>query len=818
MGAGLILAPSAAAAPPANDAFPGTNLADALPVSTSGTNAEATLEAIDPATVASRTTTKTVWWSWTAPISGAVKVSTCNSDFDTLLGVYTGDSSPLTVQAENDDNPTVCGTRAHVQLEVVEDTTYRILVDGFSGATGTIALAITEADAPPPNDNFPGTDLGEALPTSFTGTNVSATKQPDEPATIAGNPGGASVWWSWTAPVTDRVRVQTCGSNFDTLLGVYTGDVLPVALVGEADDGCGSGSVVEFEATAGVVYRILVDGHDPPGPPEVPGTGQVELDILLAPDPPEPPPPPPNDDLEDAEIIVNNPDPVDGFTFEGNRFATKEPAENNHAGDPGGHSIWYSWTAHETGEFVARTCGSDLNSILGVYADPGDPGPFPLTELGSNDNNQAICGGGSNDAAVTFNATAGDVYKLAIDGKGGATTAGLMLVQIYSVDDLPPPPPAPPNDAFPGIDLGNELPATTSGTNVAASKQEVDPPLIAGAPGGATVWWSWTSPVTDTVRIQTCGSNFDTLLGVYTDGSPLDAVAANDDSTCGIASIVDFPATAGVTYRILVDGLDVPGEPEDPSQGDISLSIGLTPDPPPGPVRPSNDDFAAATALSGQNDSATGDNRNATAEAGEPNHYTAAGSFPRKSIWYSWTAPRSGEVTVSLCESPANLDSVLAAYSGSALGALTPVENDDDACTAPAGAGPSRVSFPAQDGATYWFAVDSYEGKESQAIKLDLQLVPESRASDDAVDPETSIVRAPDKRSNKRKVKFKFRSNEDEATFECARKNRPFRPCTSPAKVKAQQGRNKFYVRAIDEAGNVDDTPATYAWRYVPGG
>ena len=55
-----------------------------------------------------------------------------------------------------------------------------------------------------------------------TGTNVGATKQAGEP-NHAGNAGGASVWYKWTAPVTGTATVSTAGSNFDTLLGVYKG-------------------------------------------------------------------------------------------------------------------------------------------------------------------------------------------------------------------------------------------------------------------------------------------------------------------------------------------------------------------------------------------------------------------------------------------------------------------------------------------------------------------------------------------------------------------------------------------------------------------
>ena len=53
--------------------------------------------------------------------------------------------------------------------------------------------------AAPANDNFANAIVltGNTLTTS--GSNVAATKEAGEP-NHAGNSGGASVWWSWTAP------------------------------------------------------------------------------------------------------------------------------------------------------------------------------------------------------------------------------------------------------------------------------------------------------------------------------------------------------------------------------------------------------------------------------------------------------------------------------------------------------------------------------------------------------------------------------------------------------------------------------------------
>ena len=60
------------------------------------------------------------------------------------------------------------------------------------------------------------------------------------------------------------------------------------------------------------------------------------------------------------------------------------------------------------------------------------------------------------------------------------------------------------------------------------------------------------------MTINTSGSNFDTLLAVYTGNSVsvLTAVASNDDANYpfNLTSSVTFHVVAGQTYHIAVDG------------------------------------------------------------------------------------------------------------------------------------------------------------------------------------------------------------------------------------------------------------------------
>jgi len=79
--------------------------------------------------------------------------------------------------------------------------------------------------------------------------------------------------------------------------------------------------------------------------------------------------------------------------------------------------------------------------------------------------------------------------------------------------------------------------------------------------------------------------------------------------------------------------------------------------------------------------------------------------------------------------------------------------------------------------------------------------------------PETTIDKAPPRKSTKRLVKLRFSSDEAGSTFECRFDNRAFGACTSPLKTKAGPGKHRFYVRAIDAAGNVDADPASVRFK-----
>jgi uncharacterized repeat protein (TIGR01451 family) len=120
------------------------------------------------------------------------------------------------------------------------------------------------AAARPANDAFANRIALSGASGSVIGYNVLATKESGEPD-HANNPGGVSVWWKWIAPANGQFTLDTNGSSFDTLLGVYTGsavNALAVVAANDNDGNAGNVSSVVFQAQAGVEYEIAVDGFN----------------------------------------------------------------------------------------------------------------------------------------------------------------------------------------------------------------------------------------------------------------------------------------------------------------------------------------------------------------------------------------------------------------------------------------------------------------------------------------------------------------------------------------------------------------------------
>jgi hypothetical protein len=79
--------------------------------------------------------------------------------------------------------------------------------------------------------------------------------------------------------------------------------------------------------------------------------------------------------------------------------------------------------------------------------------------------------------------------------------------------------------------------------------------------------------------------------------------------------------------------------------------------------------------------------------------------------------------------------------------------------------------------------------------------------------PDTTVTKAPKKKSTKRKATIAFTSGVGGSTFTCAVDKKAAGPCTSPFKKKYKVGKHQVVITATSPAGIVDPTPVTVKFK-----
>src|ERR1017187_10272399 len=424
----------------------------------------------------------------------------------------------------------------------------------------------------------------------ISGSLSNATIEGGEPF-IDGISSGQTVWGTWTAPSNGIVTLSANAGTFSPLLEIYTGnDLSNLSLIASnnyltcyehAECGCHwrERNQITFHVARGQAYQICVDSaiitdaswvQQPQTwgqysfnswavvqTTNVPVGGDVQLGLQFT-------PAPPNDDF------------VNRIKLQGSRLhfstsntgATKQPGEPNHLGNPGGSSVWFSWTAPASGRVTLSTnevpaysppSSSDGGFGLGVITVwNGPPGPptcgneidqnpppifYPVfaayTGTAVNSLTSANCLPVSLDAfpnAVEFDAVKGQTYQIAFDGNMGTTGD----IPLYLALTKPAS-----NDNFKNRIKLHGIDVIATGYNAGATHEPGEPAI--GDSTGKTVWWSWTAPVGGTVSIDLSGSDYSFPVAVFA-GSSLARLRMVATDSGGVT----FEAVEGQTYQIAV--------------------------------------------------------------------------------------------------------------------------------------------------------------------------------------------------------------------------------------------------------------------------
>jgi hypothetical protein len=123
--------------------------------------------------------------------------------------------------------------------------------------------------------------------------------------------------------------------------------------------------------------------------------------------------------------------------------------------------VWYSWTAPSSGPVEMNTCQANISSTIAVYTG-GD-----LSNLNWVANNRSYCPNylGSK---VTFDATAGTTYRIAVAEPGGDHTQNTFTLELIGktspIDTTPP--------GVTGTSPANNATGVLQGANVTATFSE----------------------------------------------------------------------------------------------------------------------------------------------------------------------------------------------------------------------------------------------------------------------------------------------------------------------------------------------------------
>ena len=297
-----------------NDDFANRTILVGSSLVVTGSNLAATTEPGEPI-INSPQGGRSLWWTWTAPTSGWLRLNAMAQTFQPLMATYTGDTLtnlylntlyfiPSGVYGLQVEAPVKRGVNYQISFNSLEPNQPPNNLEPIYGDF-EFRLAFIPA---PPNDDFAARLPITNFPASIEWSNHYATLEPGEPihASFAGSAHG-SVWWTWTAPVSGRAILRDTTFN-DRYFGIYTGYNL-----GSLSYVTNGLHEVGWMAAAGTTYQIAVDGY----------YGPMRFRLT---------PPPPVNDLFSARIVLTG---ESNTVVAHNIGATLDPSEPRATADPG---------------------------------------------------------------------------------------------------------------------------------------------------------------------------------------------------------------------------------------------------------------------------------------------------------------------------------------------------------------------------------------------------------------------------------------------------------------------------------------------------
>jgi len=239
---------------------------------------------------------------------------------------------------------------------------------------------------------------------------------------------GASLWYEVTPSASGTLALSTIGSNYDTVLSVWDGDVLDpcdesaaIELACNDDEPLGVQSRLVLQVTGGqsLIVRVAAYGEfDPEPDPEVgpaffDNPDQLSFDAAFI-------TPLTNDDCVDAIDIIA---PVEGEAVQNatTSDATVESNEPSSLCSREEATVWYRVVSTTDQLLRISTAGSTYDTVLSVFDGTEQCGAIE-TELACNDDAGALL-----TSEVTVPATTGQVFHVRVSAFPGVFPTDLTL-------------------------------------------------------------------------------------------------------------------------------------------------------------------------------------------------------------------------------------------------------------------------------------------------------------------------------------------------------------------------------------------------------
>jgi hypothetical protein len=363
-------------------------------------------------------------------------------------------------------------------------------------------------------------------------SNVGAVKLAGEPTILPGHPGGHPVWFEWTPLFGGIVTFTTAGSDFETMLGAYTGSTVTnvTAVPSVVNNANGAGyhnSKISFNAEALTTYQIVVDGyHGDSGNVVLTWSENITSDTLPS---------------------FTSTLPADTVVAPGASFSFSAPHTSGTLswfcnGDPLGVTTTTIVVPNANDATVGRYVAQATSTAGNLTASQAADVQTCVLEDGSIATNGFALGSFLDSSAIaSLLLPIGPAPSLAHRSDGG-DTRGYSVAQVFST---------------------------------VGAESEPGEPSPCGQVGGAPEWYTYITPTNGSLYVTTAGSGFNTILGAYI--GPGNSFTTLTNIGCGYTTnyqldgqpqiyIPDVPANQ--TIFVVVDG-------ENGTSGTVHLYIGV---------------------------------------------------------------------------------------------------------------------------------------------------------------------------------------------------------------------------------------------------